>query len=63
MEPIVAVSATLWGLSIVVSLAFAFLCGWIAFRKGRSFLAWGILGFIFSLITLIVVLLVPRRRR
>ena len=50
-------------ISVLVSLVFAFACAAIAGGKGRSRALFGILGFFFSLITLIVVLLVPRKTR
>jgi hypothetical protein len=48
-------------ISVLVSLVFAFACSAIAGSKGRGRFVWGILGFFFSLITLIVVLIVPRK--
>ncbi len=41
----------------------AILCGAIAATKGRSALLFGILGFFFSIITLIVVIVLPRKQR
>ncbi len=49
-------------ISLVVSLIFAFACSAIAGSKGRGRILWGILGFFFSLITLVVVLLLPRKK-
>jgi len=40
----------------------AVLCGLIAKTKGYSALLFAVLGFFFSIITLIVVLVIPRRR-
>lgn len=40
----------------------AILCGIIASFKGRNPLGWGICGFFFSIITLIVVLIVPSKK-
>jgi hypothetical protein len=48
-------------ISVLVGLVFAFACAAIAGGKGRSRALFGILGFFFSLITLIVVLLIPRK--
>jgi hypothetical protein len=48
-------------IGIIIDLIFAFACSRIASSKGRGPVLWGILGFFFSLITLIVVLIVPRR--
>jgi hypothetical protein len=39
----------------------AILCGFIAAYKGRSVLLWAILGFFFSILTLIVVLILPKK--
>ncbi len=41
----------------------AILCGLIAKAKGYSAILFAILGFFFSIITLIVVLVIPRRSR
>jgi hypothetical protein len=48
-------------ISVLISLVFAFACAAIAGGKGRSRAVFGILGFFFSFITLIVVLLIPRK--
>jgi hypothetical protein len=48
---------------VIVSLVFAFACSAIANGKGRGRILWGILGFFFSLITLIVVLIIPKKHR
>ncbi|MGI3782451.1 MAG: hypothetical protein ACRYG2_16945 [Janthinobacterium lividum] len=56
INPGTSIGGVVWG------LIFAFACYKIAETKGRSPIVWGILGFFFSLITLIVVLVVPRRR-
>ena len=61
MEPLFAINTTYWGLGIVGALVFAILSGWIAGRKGHSAVLWGILGFFFTIITLIIVLVLPRR--
>jgi len=50
-------------IGIIVDLVFAFACSAIAGGKGRGRILWGILGFFFSLITLIVVLIMPRKHR
>jgi hypothetical protein len=50
-------------ISVLVSLVFAFACSAIAGGKGRGRVLWGVLGFFFSLITLIVVLIMPRKHR
>lgn len=50
-----------YGIGLIVDLIFAFACATLAGNKGRSRVLWGILGFFFSIITLIVVLIIPRR--
>jgi hypothetical protein len=51
-----------YGVSAVLALVFAFICAFIAGRKGRSRLLWGILGFLFHIVTLIVIALLPNKR-
>lgn len=51
-------SLAIW---VVVGLIFAVICGSIAKGKGYSGLLFGILGFLFACITLIIVLVLPRR--
>ncbi len=46
----------------IAHIIFAIVCASIAGAKGRSALGWGILGFFFSLITLIVVIFIPRKK-
>jgi membrane associated rhomboid family serine protease len=60
-----ASSATTWGwiLSFVVSVVLAYVCARIAVSKGRSGVLFGILGFFFSIITLIVIIILPRKDR
>ena len=41
----------------------AIICGVIAATKGRSALGWGILGFFFSILTLIIVIVIPSKRK
>jgi ABC-type antimicrobial peptide transport system permease subunit len=62
MRPDLAAIVVYYGFGFLWALVFALLSAWVAGRKGRSPLLWGILGFFFSLITLIIVLLLPRRR-
>lgn len=38
------------------------ICAVIAGTKGRSAIGWGILGFFFSIITLIVVIVIPSKK-
>jgi len=40
----------------------AIVCGIIAVAKGRNPLGWGILGFFFSILTLIVVIVIPSKK-
>jgi hypothetical protein len=49
------VGGLLWEIVLVC------VCVYIARTKGRGPVLWGILGFFFSLITLIVLLLLPRK--
>jgi membrane associated rhomboid family serine protease len=53
----------LYILSLIVAVLFAWLCAWIAGRKGYSAWLFGILGFFFFFITLIVVLVLPDKNR
>ncbi len=50
-----------YGVSLIISLLFAFGCNRIAVRKGRGPVLWAILGFLFSIIALIVIAILPRR--
>lgn len=47
---------------LVISLLLAFACSRIAATKGRGPILWGILGFFFSIITLVVIALLPAKR-
>lgn len=44
------------------SIIAAIVCGIIAAIKGRNPLGWGILGLFFSILTLIVILVIPSKR-
>jgi hypothetical protein len=44
------------------SIVAAIVCGVIAATKGRSALGWGILGLFFSILTLIIVIVIPRKK-
>jgi Na+/melibiose symporter-like transporter len=44
------------------SIIAAIICGVVAAMKGRSFLGWGILGLFFSIITLIVIIVIPSKK-
>ena len=46
----------------VGSIIAAIVCAIIAATKGRSALGWGILGLFFSILTLIVVLVIPSKK-
>lgn len=48
---------------LVGSIIAAILCAIIAAAKGRSPLLFGVLGLFFSIITLIVIAVIPSRRR
>jgi hypothetical protein len=50
-----------YGFGLIVSIVFAVACYKIAAGKGRSGILWGILGFIFWILTLIVILIIPRK--
>jgi hypothetical protein len=44
------------------SIIAAIVCGVIAAMKGRNPLGWGVLGLFFSILTLIVVIIVPSKK-
>jgi Na+/melibiose symporter-like transporter len=44
------------------SIIAAIVCGVIAAMKGRNPLGWGILGLFFSILTLIVVIIIPSKK-
>ena len=44
------------------SIIAAIVCGVIAATKGRNPLGWGILGLFFSILTLIVVIVIPSKK-
>ncbi|PXX06608.1 deoxyribodipyrimidine photolyase [Mycolicibacterium moriokaense] len=44
------------------SIIAAVICGVVAAMKGRNFLGWGILGLFFSIITLIVIIVIPSKK-
>jgi Na+/melibiose symporter-like transporter len=44
------------------SIIAAIICGVVAAMKGRNPLGWGILGLFFSIITLIVIIVIPSKR-
>jgi hypothetical protein len=46
----------------VGSIIAAIVCAVVAGMKGRSVLGWGILGLIFSIVTLIVILVIPSKK-
>ena len=51
-----------WLGGIIGGIIFAIICYIIADRKGRNPVLWGVLGFFFSLISLIVVLILPSKK-
>jgi Na+/melibiose symporter-like transporter len=44
------------------SIIAAIVCGVIAAMKGRNPLGWGILGLFFSILTLIIVIIIPSKK-
>ena len=48
--------------ALIGGLIAAIVCGFIAATKGRSAIGWGLLGFFFSIITLIVVIVIPSKK-
>ena len=48
-------------ISLVIGIVFAVVCSRIAVGKGRGPILWAILGFFFSLISLIIILVLPRK--
>ena len=58
-----SISWGVWLFSLVIALVFAAWCAAIARRKGRSQFLWAVLGFFFTLIALIIVLILPRTAR
>ncbi len=53
----------LYLISFVVAAACAFWCAKLALGKGRNAAAWGVLGFLFSIVALIVIALLPSTGR
>jgi drug/metabolite transporter (DMT)-like permease len=49
------------GIFVVFGVIFAIACGLIANSKGRSPILWGVLGFCFGLIPLIIILVMKRK--
>ncbi len=51
------------GISVAIgSIIAAIVCGVIAATKGRNPLGWGVLGLFFSILTLIVVIILPSKK-
>jgi hypothetical protein len=44
------------------SVIAAIVCGVIAATKGRNPLGWGVLGFFFSILTLVVIIVIPSKK-
>ena len=44
------------------SVIAAIICGIVAATKGRSAIGWGLLGLFFSILTLIVVIVIPSKK-
>ena len=56
-------SSCIKGIFVAIgSIIAAIICGVVAAMKGRSFLGWGILGLFFSIITLIVIIVIPSKK-
>jgi peptidoglycan/LPS O-acetylase OafA/YrhL len=51
-----------WGLILVIGIVFGVACALIANAKGRSPVLWGILGFLFGLIPLIVIAVLKKKQ-
>ena len=50
-------------LGFIVAILIGYVCSRIANSKGRGTTLWAILGFFFTLIALIVILILPSKRR
>jgi hypothetical protein len=48
--------------TLIGAIIGAILCGFVAAHKNRSVLLWAILGFFFSILTLIVILILPKNK-
>ncbi|MEV6772426.1 deoxyribodipyrimidine photolyase [Nocardia sp. NPDC051030] len=58
----IALPAGLKGIFVAIgSILAAFICAGIAAAKGRNPLGWGVLGLLFSILTLIVVIVIPHK--
>ena len=57
-----AMTVAISGASFLVEVLFAFGCASIARSKGRHTIVWAILGFFFSIVALLIVFLLPRKR-
>ena len=53
----------LYLISFAVGVVCAFCCAKLALGKGRSAAAWGVFGFLFSIVALIVIALLPSTGR
>jgi hypothetical protein len=49
------------GYGLIVGIIFAVICGLVASRKGRNTALFAVLGFFFSIITLVVLLILPSK--
>ncbi|MBI3227269.1 MAG: deoxyribodipyrimidine photolyase [Mycolicibacterium cosmeticum] len=47
---------------LIGSVIAAIICAVIAGTKGRSAIGWGVLGLFFSILTLIVVIVIPKKK-
>jgi hypothetical protein len=48
-------------IGFILAILIAYACASIARSKGRSSVVWGILGFFFTLIALLIIALLPRK--
>jgi hypothetical protein len=53
----------LWLISLAIQITIAVVCYRIAEGKGRSGVLWGVIGFLFTIIGLIVILVLPDKSR
>ncbi|WGW13356.1 hypothetical protein LWF01_06205 [Saxibacter everestensis] len=56
MDPV-----TLSGGSLIFGIVCAIACNFIAKNKGRGRVLWTVLGFLFSIVSLIIVLVLPKK--
>jgi hypothetical protein len=52
-----------WQLGLLIWLLFTVVCGFVAFGKDRSVALWVLLGFLFGAFALVVIALLPDRKK